>query len=530
MDDRRSAGSQVTGSYSSQASRVTLRPRGVARAVLACFLGLGCDHNSGPTRASRGPITLTIGVPQATNRDPSFGFAQVPALFSTEGLTTIGKDGRPQPNLAESWSESPDGLTWTFELRPNVVFHDGTPLTADLVTRTLTKSQPRSRFVGLMDVVEIRTAGLLKLSVALRKHSAFLLDDINGPITLETATGSVGTGPFRVVVKGQDKIVLEAHERYYRGKPAIDRIVFKPYATLRTAWAAMMRGEVDLLYELGHDTVDFVRAESSVRVFSALKPYVNLLVFNGRHPILKNPLVRRALNLGIDRKSIVEQALHGQGLPAGGPVWPEHWANDPRLNQYPYDPDAAIQLLADYATPNKVSQPASGPERRISFTCLIPENYTTWERMALILQRQLFEIGVDMRLELVSADKMVERMAKGDFDAVLFEVNTGPRITRSYTFWHSPGELTGWNLFGYSSPAADEALDAMRTARDEKTFAEAVSRFQRVMIDDPPAIFLCLPQISRALSRRFQVPETGDSDVLIRLRDLRVDVPASANH
>lgn len=530
MDGRRpGAGDQVTNPRSRHPSSRCHRGR-LAFAAVAFVCSLSAQACGGEAkRGSDTPpvgVTLTVGFPQGMSRDPSFGFPQLPLLFTVEGLTIMARDGRPQPRLAETWTQSADGLRWTFRLRRGVVFHDGTPLTADLVKASLDASlaRARGRSPGLLDVVSVQANSPFELVVSLSRRSSLLLDDINEPITKDSPGGPIGTGPFRIARKGADEIVLQAHN-HYRGKPSIDRIVLKPYPTLRAAWASMMRGELDLLYEIGQDAVDFVRAETSVRVFSVLRPYVFLLAFNSQKPILTERRVRRALNLGVDRDAVITQALRGRASAVSGPIWPEHWAYDRTLKEYRYDPDQAKKVLAEARRSG-----ALGNGERLSFICLIPENYTTWERIALILQRQLYDIGVDMRLELVPADKLVERLGKGDFDAVLFEVAAGPRISRPYVFWHSPGELVGWNLFGYSSPAADQTLDAMRTAPDERTFVDAVARFQRVMMDDPPAIFLCLPEVSRALSRRFQVPETGDSDVLIRLRDLRADVPASANH
>lgn len=328
---------------------------------------------------------------------------------------------------------------------------------------------------------------------------------------LDTPGGQVGTGPFRLASRGAGEIVLESHKRYYRGKPAIDRIILKPYPTLRAAWTSMMRGETDLVFEVSQEAVDFLAAESSVRVFSFLRGYVYLVAFNSSRPVLKDPRVRRALNLAVDRDAVIRDGLRGKGLAVSGPIWPEHWAFDKTTHGFRFDPAAATSLLE--------SAGFSRQGKRLTFTCLLPENYSTWERIGLIVQRYLYEIGVDMRLQIVPADKMVEQVIAGDFEAVLFDVASGPRISRAYMFWHSPGELRGWNIFGYSSPTADEALDAMRLAPDDAALARAVSRFQRAALENPPAIFLCLPLVTRALSLRFQVPEGGDPDVLVRLRD-----------
>jgi peptide/nickel transport system substrate-binding protein len=165
-------------------------------------------------------------------------------VFTLEGLTSIGRKGRPVPGLAESWQQSGDGLTWTFRLRDQVFFHDGSRLTAQDVKRVLDAAILRKgrQFPGLLDVASISSgSNPLELVVSLKRRSAFLLDDINEPITKDTPRGPAGTGPFRVTRLAPDEILLDAHDRYYRGKPAIQRIVLKPYPTVRAAWASMMR-------------------------------------------------------------------------------------------------------------------------------------------------------------------------------------------------------------------------------------------------------------------------------------------------
>src|SRR5205823_119045 len=131
----------------------------------------------------------------------------------------------------------------------------------------------------------------------------------------------------------------------YRGNPSLQRIVWKAYPTARTAWAAMMRDEVDFLYQVPPEAVDFVREESSVQNFPFLRNYVHGLVFNSRRPFFRDQRVRLALNYAIDRSAIITQALKGLGVPAFTPTWPQHWAYDASLPTYAFDPARASALL-----------------------------------------------------------------------------------------------------------------------------------------------------------------------------------------
>src|SRR5207249_1033473 len=111
-------------------------------------------------RSSSEPVTLTLGMPLITGEDSINGMQQVMRLSSLEGLTAIARDGHPQPRLAQSWIQSPDGLTWTFQLRKNAFFHDGSGVDSAAVKASLerTLASPARVFSpGLLDIVDVET-------------------------------------------------------------------------------------------------------------------------------------------------------------------------------------------------------------------------------------------------------------------------------------------------------------------------------------------------------------------------------------
>ena len=206
---------------------------------------------------------------------------------------------------------------------------------------------------------------------------------------------------------------MTAFPKYYRGISAINRIVWRVYPTVRTAWAAAMRGEADFLYEVGPESREFLRVGRSVTLYPFLRNYVYALVFNAKRPVFQNPEIRRALNYGVDRNAVVERAFRGHGIVANGPAWPLHWAYDASTPTYSYNPRRAAAAIAE----NLGTRPAAkGQTAEVQFTCLIPENFELWERLALMVQRDLAEIGVDMILKSVPFDEFNQRIADGNFD------------------------------------------------------------------------------------------------------------------
>jgi ABC-type transport system substrate-binding protein len=139
---------------------------------------------------------------------------------------------------------------------------------------------------------------------------------------------------------------------------------------------------------------------------------------------------------------------------------------------------------------------------------LLPEAFVLWERMALLVQKQLFSIGVDMRIETISDQEFNSRIQKSDFEAVFGEVNGGPPLARPFIFWHSSGQF---NFFGYRSRAVDEAFDTIRASADDTSYRDGVRQLQQGMTADPPGVFLAWGQTARAVSRSFEIP-TGPEE------------------
>jgi peptide/nickel transport system substrate-binding protein len=440
-----------------------------------------------------------------------------------EGLAYLARDGRTHPRLAEGWTESADGLTWTIRLRRNAFFHDGSPVDSGAVRESLErslKSSDRDYSPGLADIVAIETPGPHELLIRVRNRSTFLIDDLGVAITKRNEAGNVvGTGPFVTTSTSESEVVMTALQNYYRGTPAIDRVTLKSYPTLRTAWAAMMRGEVDFLYEVGPEVVEFVQGESSLTVFRFLRNYAYGVILNSARQEFSSPEVRRALNYAIDRAAIVRQAFREHGVAASGPAWPEHWAFDSTVPTLSHDPVRATALL-ESAKLRVITTDESRPPSRLRFTCLVPENFSLWERMGLLAQRNLAEVGVDMQLQTVPVIEFNKRIASGDFDAVLTDFIVGNSPTRPYFFWHSRSKLNTWK---YNNAKVDEALDRIRQAANETEYRAAFRDFQLQTLDDPPAIFLALGETSRAVSKRFQVIAPPGTDILPTIAEWQLD-------
>jgi peptide/nickel transport system substrate-binding protein len=287
---------------------------------------------------------------------------------------------------------------------------------------------------------------------------------------------------------------MSANAEYYGGKPTIERIVITPYTSVRAAWADLLRGQVDMVYDVGVDALDSLKSSTDVKVYPFTSRYAYLLLLNVRRPHLKDPAFRRDLNAAINRDAFIAEALNGHGTPAEG-TWPQHWAYNALLPHFTYHPR---------------SMPATLTRRPLKILFGEP----LLERLALVVQRQLQAIGVDSQLELVAGDQVEPRIRAGDFDAVFSDYMQGPNMARPSLMWHTDGPR---NFGHYSNTGVDTALDAIRHAADDTAYKKGVAAYQRAMLEDPPAVFLSWRERDRAVSRRFVVPAEPDTDVLLAL-------------
>lgn len=470
-------------------------------------LSSGCHQGMS---ASTPPVRLAIGIADPRKyTNPDSGIGVIVSLLENEGLVRNGRNGRAEPVMAERWVASEDGLTWHFFLRAGTRFHDGTPLDAAVAAASMRRDLSNyGIYAGLRDVTTIEAVGPLELVIHLRRPNSLLINSLASFII--TSPKKASAGLFRLVARNAESASLEATSDPARRRSNIDRVDIRLYPSARNAWSAMMRGEVDVLHEIAPQALEFVEHSSQTQLKSFLRPYVYTLGFNMRHPVLRSREVRLALNTAVNREDISKVIFQGRGVAANGHVEPRHWAYDDSVPRFPYTPSEAKRMLDAAGLPVKPSADRR-MQSRFRFICLLPSD-DRYERMGLMLQRQLLEVGIDMQLEPLPLRALPARLQSGQYDAFLFEM-AGANLDWVYSFWHSP-EPPNPVFIDSGYTGADLALDQLRNARTEDETRAAVVALQRAQRDDPPAAFLLWNQPVRAVSARFRLPDVGDRDIL----------------
>ena len=269
---------------------------------------------------------MRIGVGVPPQGTPGTGAGVFVNLLTSEAWVTNRPDGRQSERIATSWKWDDAGTTLRLKLRNDVYFHDGDRLTPEIAAQALRETQKNAETEALSftSVREIVPSGDDSVDIRLSEVNSFFVADLAAVLLRKPGKPEIATGPFQVVSRTEEQSTLTAFPRYYRGSPGISAIDVRTYPTQRNAWTALMRGDIDMLHEVSREAAEFVEAESTIKAYRFPRPYYIPLVFNVRHPILRDVAVRMAINEAMDKAALVRDGMNGRARPADGPIFPQH--------------------------------------------------------------------------------------------------------------------------------------------------------------------------------------------------------------
>lgn len=405
--------------------------------------------------------------------DPRVGTDQASSrVFEVilNGLVTKDSSGNLVPDLAASWEVLDEGKRYRFRLRSDVCFHDGRPLTSADVVWTFgtivdgtVATAKRAAFVRLQAVEAVDP--LTVDFVLSEPFGPFLLDLTpsqgvipRGTTPEEMNARPVGTGPFRVVRRRPDELILERFDAYWGGPAPLERLVFRvvPDATVRAL--ELLKGSVQLVVnDLSPDVIPLFRASPHYRVVEDPGANYAYLGLNLEDPILSDVRVRRALAHAIHRQRLVDTLWRGLGVVTETILPPGHWARHEGLQPIPYDPAAARRLLDEAGYPDPDGE---GPQPRFILTYKTSTN-EPYVLQAQIIQEMARQAGIGLEIRSYEFATFYEDIRKGNFQ--LFSlVRTGvadPHIF--HLILHSESlPPKGQNRGRYQNPEFDRLIAA----------------------------------------------------------------------
>ncbi len=480
-------------------------------------------------------VVFTIGLTNEADSFNPFTAIEVPSLetlaLAYDRLISYNmKDMSPEPGLAKEWETSEDGLTWTFHLRDGVTWSDGEPLTADDVVHTYSRIidggyEANTWGSYLTSVEEVVAVDDTTVELRLKKPNAVLpllpipilpehvwskIDDEqvktyeNEP---EDGEPIVGSGPFRFVegTAGGSTYRLEANPDYWGGAPHVDEVVFRVYKNEDSMSQALIKGEIDLAYNLNALQVDQLNSEDGITAHNGVSPGFSEIGFNAGapdpetgepfgdgNPALKDPDFRYALGYAVDLDVIVDKAFQGAAVP-GSTLVPDTYPNfrwePPDDVAFSYDPDKAEELL-DEAGYEKGSDglrtmPDGKPigTLRLMARSESKSSLTTME----FFKEWLDDIGIDSEVSSVESNKLTGLIIDGEYDA--FEwgwyVEPDPDSMLSYL---TCDQIGGWNDATWCNEEYDQLYEAQNAALDDDERVDQIKRMQEIFYEEAPYI------------------------------------------
>jgi len=492
------------------------------------------------------PVTLRVGATTIWDAiNPATGWESYYLRYwFFDGLIEWAELQSFEPGLAESWTVSDDGLVWTFKIREGVTFHDGTPMTAEDVAWSLNflmegMVPPLELYVtGFEEVValdpttvQITLSEPTALMTTGRLHYAWILprsvwegmtyDDI---MEFEDPAAAIGTGPYMLTEYVEDEyLIADANENYYRGKPAIDRIVIQQYATEDAMVQALLAGEVDLITEVPFTAVETLQGEENVEV--VIMPSLSLddLVINshanGTQPeSLNDPAVRLAMDYAIDKQGILNIAYAGYGDIAGSILPPSmgDWVS-PNIKPLPYDPDEANRILdeAGYLDTDGdgIREDADGNPLEYR---LYSEDIGTSARVLEVISDGLADVGISAPPTLMDGDALYDLLEpEWDFDMILWGWGWDPDPDFALYCFTCDAIEDYLSDVGYCNEEYDALYREQGITMDLEKRHELVWKAQEMLFEDRPYINLAYPPTIQAYrSDRFTFTDLSAGDLL----------------
>ena len=442
-----------------------------------------------------------------------------------DGLTAMNESGKVSPALAVEWDASQDGTVYEFRLRKDVLWHDGAPLTAADVAFTVQAMQDpdfqgdpslgelwQSVTVEQLDSHTVRftleepfPSFLQYTSIGLLP--AHLLGNVPAsdlPRHDFSTENPVGTGMFKVESVASDRVVLVANRDYWRPQPYLERIEFWYYADWNGLLEDYGHGELLGFHPPSLQELPSVVGIPTLNLFSAQSTGFGLVYLNLQReslPFFQDKEVRQALLYALDRQSLIDQVMGGQGLVADSPILPMTWAYNANLREYGHDPERAIGLLdaSGWMDSNgDFIRDKDGVE--LAFTLLTSDD-ETMVQMAGEIARQWRAVGVDATIRPVGSENALNFVRSRNYDTALVEVDL-TADPDPYPLWHSTQAESGQNFAGFANDEADQVMEEARFAADPEQRIELYHAFQQIFVEEVPSLLIYYPMYTYAVDQQ----------------------------
>lgn len=435
--------------------------------------------------------------------------------------------GNLKPDLAESYDISDDKMTYTFHIKKNVAWHDGTPFSAQDILFTINAiSDPSYKSPLRSDWQGIETALIDDYTIEFKIQSAYagFLNNLTFGILPKHIWESVqpdnfhlanmnlepiGTGPYKFLAPVQKdskgnvlSYKLIANPNYFEGKPYISKITFNFYADESSALDAYNRKEVMGISNLSSQKISEIKTIQSTDTRKFNIPRYFAVFFNQTKSIpLASDEVREALNYATDRKEIIDKVLSGNGEPVYSPFLPGMIGYSEDIGKKQFDLEKANSILEDKGWKKNADGIRSKNDAPLKIT-LVTTDWDELNQTAQILKSQWEKTGAKVDVNTYSISDIQQNYIRPrEYEALLFgQVSGGD--PDPFSFWHSSQKKDpGLNLSLFGSSDTDKLIEDGRVEFNKDERAKLYEKFQEKLQDEFPAIFLYSPKYIYPLNK-----------------------------
>jgi len=463
------------------------------------------------------------------------------------GLIRINDDLQIEPDLAEKYTISPDGKTYTFFLRKDAVWHDGKPVTAEDVVFTFalildphTNTVRRSNYVIGGKPVKVTAIDAHTVTFELnRPYSPFLLRTGMGIVPKHILQGKdvnkaafnrapIGSGPYRFVKwESGQHVLLEAFDKSYT--PAkTKRILYKIIPDENTALVALKNQDV-LMGGIPPQEAPFFDHHEFIQKYQYYDLMYIYMGFNLKNEHFKDLKVRQAIAHAIQKEALVTSVLKGHGKPAFLPMSPLLWAypQEVKTDPIPFDVEKSKALLKEAGyilNPKTNSLEKNG--KPFTFTLITNKGNKEREKTAEIIARSLELLGIKVTIQVMEWSSFLKLVtAPTDpkpFDAVIlgWSLDLDPDST---SIWHSAEYPKGFNVVGYSNPEVDRLLEAGCRETDQAKRKAIYGDICIKIAKDCPYVFLYYPESIVGVNKALKgLSKPGPAGLLNRIEHVTI--------
>jgi len=435
--------------------------------------------------------------------------------------------GEIEPDLAESWEISEDGLIYTFHLRKGVKFHDGRECTAfdvkftyDVIINPEVDSPFKTSFEPVKEfkAVDAHTFQIIlkkpfvpvmcRLTKEIIPKHLFSKTDIKtNPYNFRP----IGTGPFKFKEWTADNtIILEYNPDYHEGRPCLDEIIIKTYPDSRELWSALMRKEVDLVLFIDKEDYDILKNDASFKSYTLPTDYYYAVCYNLNDPVLKDIRIRQAIAQAINVKRLINTVAGGYGMECSGPFSPNCLGCNPSIKLLEYNPDKAKQLLknAGWIDANKDGI-LDKEGKTLKIKLLVDAKSNDQKRIAMFIRQELQEIGIMVEVVLYDDERILtkEFIKDNKVQAQLKLFLAGIDPDQEKDDWCPKETRTADKLWIYYDENINKLFELGKITHDKQDRKQIYQKIHKLIYKKQPACFLYFPSHFHAVSTRFKNTE-----------------------